>query len=80
MTVGELMKELRKLPKDAEIFQVKDWDEQDEDGHFLDLYRLDYVLEDNIYVETAFDFEEEKHVILDFERSKARPKINRDMP
>lgn len=76
------MKELRKLPKDAEIFQVKDWDEQDEEGHFLDLYRLDYVIEDTIYIETGFDFEEEKHIILDFdfERSKARPKINRDMP
>lgn len=80
MTVGELMKELRKLPKDAEIFQVKDWDEQDEDGHFLDLYRLDYVIEDTIYIDTGFDFEEEKHIILDFERSKAKPKINRDMP
>ena len=74
------MKELRKLPKDAEIFQVKDWDEQDEDGHFLDLYRLDYVIEDTIYIDTGFDFEEEKHIILDFERSKAKPKINRDMP
>ena len=80
MTVGELMKELRKLPKDAEIFQVKDWDDQDEEGHYLDLYRLDYVIEDTIYVETGWDFEEEKHIILDFESSRAKPIINRDMP
>lgn len=80
MTVGELMKELRKLPKDAEIFQVKDWDDQDEEGHYLDLYRLDYVIEDTIYVETGWDFEEEKHIILDFESSRAKPRINMDMP
>lgn len=78
MTVGELMKELRKLPKNAEIFQVKDWDEQDEEGHFLDLYRLDYVIEDTIYFDTGYDFEEEKHIILGFESSKAVPKINDD--
>lgn len=80
MTVGELMNELRKLPKDAEIFQVKDWDDLDEEGHYLDLYRLDYLIEDTIYVDTGWDFEEERHIIFGFESSRAKPIINMDMP
>lgn len=78
MKVSELMKELRKRPKDAEIYMVKDWGEQDEEGHYLDLYRLDYVIDQTVFIETGMEFLEEHQVIIDFEPQKARPRINRD--
>lgn len=78
MTVKEMMKELRKLPKDAEVYLCKDWDEQDEEGHHLDLYRLAYVIDQVIFTETSMDFDEEHQIILDFEYQKATAKINKD--
>ena len=79
MTVAELIKELRKLPKDAELYYVKDWDEQDEEGRYLDLHRLDYVIDQTIFIETGMGFLEEHQVIMDFEREVARPKINNNL-
>ena len=78
MTVGELMKELRKLPKDAEVYNVHDWDEQDESGNFLDLYRLEYVVDQTIFIETNMDFIDEHQIILDFSTQKAKPEIRKD--
>lgn len=78
MKVSELIKELRKLPKDADVYLCKDWDDQDEEGHYLDLYRLDYVLDQTIFTETAMDFTEEHQIILDFETKRAEPRINKD--
>lgn len=78
MTVAELMKELRKLPKDAEVYNVKDWDDQDENGNFLDLHELEYVVDQAVFTETAMDFIEEHQVILDFSNQKKTPKINKD--
>ena len=77
MTVAELIKELKQYPKNAEVYLVKDWDEQDEDGHWLDLHRLEYTVDQTIYIETGMDFLEEHQIILDFETTKAKTKINR---
>ena len=43
MTVQELIKELKKLPKEAKVYQVKDWDMLDEDNCLTDLYELEDV-------------------------------------
>ena len=41
MTVKEALKELKKYPMDAEIYLVKDWEQEcDEQGCFQILYRL----------------------------------------
>ena len=43
MTVQELMKELKKLPKEANVYLVKDWEMLDEDNCLTDLYELEDV-------------------------------------
>ena len=45
MKVSELLKELKKMPKDAEVYLCKDWDELDEENCLIDLYRLNDVCE-----------------------------------
>ena len=70
MTVAEAIKELKKLPKDAEIYMVKDWDDV-EDGCLNDLYRLIGVSEQVRVVDNGMDWEDETEIILEFENEKA---------
>lgn len=70
MTVAEVIKELMKLPKDAEIFMVKDWDDV-EDGCLNDLYRLIGVSEQVRVVEDGMDWKDETEIILEFENERA---------
>ena len=37
MTVQELMKELRKMPKNAEVYLCKDWEMLDDGLDFVDI-------------------------------------------
>ena len=76
MTVGELKKKLRNFPNDAEVFQVKDIDDLDEDGNYLDLYRIADVIKDPVFIDTGFGFDVETHVLILFESSKAEPKFD----
>lgn len=70
MTVAEVIKELNKLPKDAEVFMVKDWDDVEE-GCLNDLYRLIGVSEQVRVVEDGMDWTDETEIILEFENEKA---------
>lgn len=75
MKVSELIKELKKLPKDAEIYMVKDWNEEDEQGHWLDLYRLDMPIDQTVYTETSMDFDIEHQIIMVFEEERAKARV-----
>lgn len=70
MTVAEAIKELKKLPKDAEIYMVKDW-EDIEDGCLNDLYRLVGISEQVRVVEDGMGWKDESEIVLEFENEKA---------
>ena len=69
MTVQELIKQLKKLPKDAEVYLCKDLD-QVEEGILTDLYKLDEVCDQTRICDMGMDFEEETDVILSFEAER----------
>lgn len=71
MKVSELMKELRKKPKDAEVYLCKDWDELDEDNNLTDLYRLEDVCEQVVVEDDGLDFTDIHEIILCFSNTKA---------
>jgi len=75
MTVAEAIKELRRLPQDAEIFMVKDWDDV-EDGTLNDLYRLIGVSEQVRIVDDGMDWADETEIILEFENERATCKTD----
>jgi len=70
MTVAEAITELKRLPKDAEIFMVKDWEDV-EDGYLNDLYRLVGISDQVRVVEDGMDWRDDTEVILEFENEKA---------
>lgn len=75
MKVSELMKELRKLPKDAEVFLCKDWEMLDENGQLCDLYRLNDVCHQVNIVDEGLEFKEYYEVILCFDNERAHAEI-----
>lgn len=78
MKVSELMKELRKLPKDAEIYLCRDWEQTDEEGHQTDLYRLEAVIDQLIIEDMGLEFRDTHEVILEFEYERAHARIIND--
>ena len=72
MTVQELMKELRKMPKNAEVYLCKDWEMLDEDNCLCDLYRLNDVCEQRIIIDDGLDFVDIDEVILCFDEERAK--------
>lgn len=70
MTVAEAIKELRRLPQDAEIFMVKDWEDVEE-GCLNDLYRLVGISDQVRIVEDGMDWKDENEIILEFENERA---------
>lgn len=76
MKVSELMKELRKKPKDAEVYLCKDWEELDEDNNLTDLYRLEDVCEQVTFVDDGLDFTDIHEVILCFSGTRADDERN----
>lgn len=78
MTVAEAIKELKKLPKDAEIYLVKDWEQEcDEQGCFQTLYRLNTITEQSMVVEDGMDWKDETEVLLGFDEEPAQPRIDK---
>ena len=66
------MRELRKLPKDAEIYLVKDWTQEcDEQGCFKQLYRLRDITHQVVTVEDGMEWEDITEVLLDVEEDAA---------
>lgn len=78
MKVQELIKELKKLPKEAEVFLCKDWEELDENNQLCDLYRLNDVCHQVNIVDEGLEFKEYDEVILCFDEERAHAEINRD--
>lgn len=78
MTVAEAIKALKKYPKDAEIYLIKDWEQEcDEYGCFKELYRLREITEQRVIVENGMDWDEETEVLFDFEEEIAKPRIEK---
>ena len=71
MTVQELMKELRKLPKEANVYLVKDWEMLDEDNCLTDLYELEDVCKQTTFVDDGLDFVDITEVLLCFSERRA---------
>ena len=78
MTVKEALKELKKYPKDAEIYLVKDWTQEcDDQGCFQTLYRLRNITDQQLVVEDGMEWEQITEVLLDCEEEPAQPKIDK---
>ena len=72
MTVAEAIKELKKYPKGAEIYLVKDWAQEcDDQGCFTILYRLRDIVSQHVVVENGMDWEDITEVLLDCEEEPA---------
>lgn len=69
MNVKDLIKELKKLDQNAEVFLVKDW-EQVEDGVLTDRYLLNDICEQTVVIDEGLDFVDYKEVILCFDEER----------
>ena len=79
MTVAEAIKQLKKYPKDAEIYLVKDWEQEcDEQGCFQILYRLRSITYQEPIVEDGMDWEQITEVLLDCEEEPAQGSIGKE--
>ena len=78
MKVSEVIKELKKLPKDAEVFLVKDWEDCDVDGYFQDLYRLREVTYQVIPLDMGLEWKNVTEVLLDVEPERATFRIEKN--
>lgn len=64
MTAGELIKELRNYPKDADVYIVDNWDAVDEDGHLTELREVNEVSVQHKVIDMGLDFEDITEVLL----------------
>jgi hypothetical protein len=71
MKVEELIKRLRRFPKDAEVFILPDELECDDEGYNTDLHRISEVVHQETYVETNGDFIKITEVMVKFEEDRA---------
>ena len=69
MKVKDLIKDLKKLDQNAEVFLVKDW-EQVEDGVLTDRYLLNDICEQTVVIDEGLDFVDYKEVILCFDEER----------
>lgn len=78
MKVEELIKRLRRFPKDAEVFILPDELECDDEGFFTDLHRISEVVHQETYVETNGDFIKITEVMVKFEEDRAHSRVITD--
>lgn len=78
MKVEELIKRLRRFPKDAEVFILPDELECDDEGFFSDLHRISEVVDQELYVETNGDFIKITEVMVKFEEDRAHSRVITD--
>lgn len=64
MTAGELIKELRGYPKDAEVYIVDNWEAVDEDGLLTELREVNEVSVQHKVIDMGLDFEDITEVLL----------------
>jgi hypothetical protein len=78
MTVEELIKRLRRFPKNAEVFILPDELECDDEGFFADLHRISEVVDQELYVETNCEFRVITEVMVKFEEDRAYSRTVKD--
>lgn len=78
MKVEELIKRLRRFPKDAEVFILPDELECDDEGYNTDLHRISEVVHQETYVETNGDFIKITEVMVKFEEDRALSRVITD--
>lgn len=72
MTVKELYNWCKACRyKDAEVYLCKDWEQIDENGYLIDLYRLSDITTQTLIIDEGLDFTDIKEVILEFEEKRA---------
>jgi hypothetical protein len=54
MTVEQLIKELKKYPKDANVFTILDWEKVDDDGKLTECKEVDDITSQTWYDDTGF--------------------------
>ena len=74
MNVEELIKRLRRFPKNAEVYILPDELECDDEGYNTDLHHISEVVHQEIYVETNTDFAKITEVMVKFEPERAYSK------
>lgn len=70
MTVKELIRELKQMPQDAQVYMVKDWEQIDENQNLTDLYGLYSVDSQTVVIDRGLDFEDTTEVLLGFEENR----------
>ena len=78
MTVAEAIKQLKKYPKDAEIYLCKDYELCDEEGILIDLYRLNYISHQLVIIDEGLDWKDVTEVLMEFDNKRAQCEINKD--
>lgn len=75
MTVAEAIKQLKRYPKDAEIYLCKDYELCDEDGNLTDLYRLNGISHQVVIIDEGLDWKDVTEVLLEFDNMRAQCEI-----
>lgn len=75
MTVAEAIKELKKYPKNAEIYICKDYEQCDEDGILTDLYRLSFITHQVVIIDEGMDWKDVTEVLVEFENKRAHYEV-----
>lgn len=78
MKVEELIKRLRRFPKDTEVFILPDELECDDEGFFTDLHRISEVVDQELFIETNGDFIKITEVMVKFEEDRAHSRVITD--
>lgn len=78
MTVAEAIKELKKYPKNAEIYICKDYEECDEEGNLIDLYRLNGISHQVVIIDEGMDWKDVTEVLVEFDSQRAHYEIIKD--
>lgn len=64
MTVKELINELKKMPKDAKVYTVNDWEAVDDNGCLTDLHEIIETNHQVEIVDMGLEFEDIHEVLL----------------
>ena len=75
MTVAEAIKGLKKFPKDAEIYLFKDYELCDEEGHLIDLYRLNGISYQEMFIDEGLDWKHVTEVLIEFDNKRAHYEV-----
>ena len=64
MTVKELIKELKRMPQDAEVYTVNDWDAVDDNNCLTDLHEIIEINQQVEVIDMGLEFEDIHEVLL----------------